>query len=92
MYLNLLDKSKLAIIILGSFIIFLTIIIIILLSKNVKFKKIYIKKLSPIDNIDTSKKIKYQNLEETNMMEKFDEEDEPKKKKKHKKEKTFLDE
>ena len=74
--------------ILGGFILFLTIIIIVLLSKNVKFKKKYLKsRLSPIDN--TINNVKYQDLEGTTIIKKEELVDSKKKKKK---EKTFLDE
>ena len=90
-YVDLIKKCKLAFVILGSFVILLTIIIIVLLSKNVKFKTNYLNnRLNPIDN-PRYKEIKYQDLEGTRVMKKID----PKKdnkKKKNKKEKTFLDE
>lgn len=87
-YVDLIQKCKLAFLILGIFIIFLTIIIIVLLSKNVKFKTNYLNsRLNPIDN-PKYKEIKYQDLEGTRVMNKVDE----KKNKKNKKEKTFLEE
>ena len=90
-YVDLIKKCKLAFLILGSFIIFLTIIIIILLSKNVKFKTKYLNsRLNPIDN-PRYKEIKYQDLEGTRVMNKIDIKND-KKKKKNKKEKTFLEE
>ena len=86
LYRNLIQKCKLAFIVLGGFILFLTIIIIILLSKNVKFKKMYLnKRFNKIDNPYFEKKVKYQDLEDTTSIEKYE-------KKKKKKEKTFLDE
>ena len=83
-YINLVKKCKLAFIILGSFIIILTIIIIVLLSKNVKFKNKYLsKKLNEIDSPKYNE-VKYQDLEATGIIET--------KKTKKGKEKTFLDE
>ncbi len=83
-YVNLVKKCKLAFIILGSFIIILTIIIIVLLSKNVKFKNKYLsKKLNEIDSPKYNE-VKYQDLEATGIIET--------KKTKKSKEKTFLDE
>ena len=68
-YIDLLKKVKLAFMILGGFILFLTIIIIVLLSKNVKFKKKYLKsRLSPIDN--TINNVKYQDLEGSTILKK----------------------
>lgn len=82
-YVRLISKIKLAFIILGSFILLLTIIIIILLSKNVKFKKMYLKKrLNSIDNPIRTDEVKYQDLEGTKALDI----------QKKKKEKTFLDE
>ena len=63
-YVNLIKKIKIAFIILGAFILFETIVIIFLLSKNIKFKKKYIKKrLSSIDNPIKRDEVKYQNLD-----------------------------
>ena len=92
-YEDLVNKCKLAFVILGGFIIFLTIVIIVLLSKNVKFKTTYIRnRLNPIDN-PTFSKVKYQDLEGTRVMKKIDEKNLKKQKKKSKrKEKTFLNE
>ena len=85
-YIELINKIKIAFIIIGSFILFLTIIIIILLSRNVKFKKKYLqRRLNPIDNPIRKKDIMYQDLESTSAIK-------IKKERKHKKEKTFLDE
>ena len=82
-YVKLISKIKLAFIILGGFILLLTIIIIILLSKNVKFKKMYLKKrLNSIDNPIRTDEVKYQDLEGTKALDI----------QKKKKEKTFLDE
>jgi len=65
-YINLVSKIKLAFIILGGFIIFLTIIILILLSKNAKFKKKYLeKRLNSIDNPIKTNEVMYQDLEGT---------------------------
>ncbi|MBP3635675.1 MAG: cadherin-like beta sandwich domain-containing protein [Bacilli bacterium] len=91
-YSNLIDRCKLVFIVLGSFIILLTIIIIVLLSKNVKFKTMYLnKRLNPIDNPNyNSKSIKYQDLEGTISMNKI--QNSEGKSKKKSKEKTFLDE
>lgn len=90
-YVDLIKKCKLAFVILGSFVILLTIIIIVLLSKNVKFKTNYLNnRLNPIDN-PRYKEIKYQDLEGTRVMKKIDTKKDNKKKK-NKKEKTFLDE
>ena len=84
-YIELIGKIKLAFIVLGSFILFLTIVIIVLLSRNVKFKKKYLqRRLNPIDNQIRQKKIMYQDLEGTKALN-------LKEKKKKKKEKTFLD-
>ena len=83
-YIDLISKIKLAFLILGGFILLLTIIIIVLLSKNVKFKKMYLKRrLNPIDNPIQSDEIKYQDLEGTKALDIN---------KHEKKEKTFLDE
>ncbi len=71
-YVDLIQKCKLAFLILGVFIILLTVIIIILLSKNVKFKTNYLNsRLNPIDN-PRYKEIKYQDLEGTKVMNKID--------------------
>ncbi len=86
-YVELIRRCKLAFIALGTFIILLTIIIIILLSKNVKFKKKYLNaRLNPIDNPKYNE-VKYQDLEGTTVIDKVDTN-----KKKNKKNKTFLDE
>ncbi|MBQ9023715.1 MAG: cadherin-like beta sandwich domain-containing protein [Bacilli bacterium] len=93
-YVELIQKIKYAFIILGSFILLLTLIIISLLSKNIKFKKKYIeKRLSKIDNPIYTDDIKYQDLEGTTTLkkvEKYKNKDKPTKKRKR--EKTFLDE
>lgn len=94
-YIRLMDKIKIAFIVLGSFVILLVIIIIILLSKNVKFKKAYLKKKfgNPIDSIDSP--VIYQDLEGTTKIDVEEIKDfdiKKKKKEKKKKEKTFLDE
>ena len=92
-YITLIQKIKIAFLILGGFIILLTIIIIVLLSKNVKFKKKYLqKRLSQIDN-PINEDVKYQDLEGTSTINKVEEfEDIYESSKKRKKEKTFLDE
>lgn len=89
---EIVEKCKLAFLILGGFIIFLTIVIIVLLSKNVKFKTKYLNsRLNPIDNPRyNSRDIQYQDLEGTRMMNKVDIDINKKQKKKSKK--TFLDE
>lgn len=85
-YQSLIEKIKLAFIILVGVIIFLIIVIIILLFKNNKFKMKYLQhKQSPID--DPNHKVKYQDLEGTKVMKQLELQN-----KKHKKEKTFLDE
>ena len=77
-YISLVDKCKIAFIILGSALLLLTIIIIILLSKNNKIKKKYIeRRLNKTDN-----PIKYQDIEDKNDVKLIEK----------KKEKTFLDE
>ena len=92
-YISLMDKIKIAFIALGGFILLLTIIIIILLSKNVKFKKKYLEMKfgNPIDSIDSP--VIYQDLEGTTAIDKEEIEEELKKtkKEKKKKEKTFID-
>ena len=98
LYINLVQKIKLVFIILGSVILIFTIIIIILLSKNVKFKKKYLNnRLNEIDDPNYNK-IRYEDIEENN--EDLEEELSKKelkklkkdKKRKEKSEKTFLDE
>ena len=97
-YISLMDKIKIAFIVLGGFVLLLTIIIIILLSKNVKFKKKYLdmKFGNPIDSIDSP--VVYQDLEGTTIIdteeveEELDKKSKKKKKEKKKKEKTFIDE
>ena len=92
LYKRLLEKLNLAFIIFGSAILFLIIVIIILLSKNAKFKSKYLKyRLNDIDN-PTSNEIKYQELEGTKTMTAIELNDKKDKKNKKKKEKTFLDE
>lgn len=87
-YVDLIKKCKLAFLTLGIFIILLTIVIVILLSKNVKFKKKYLNaRLNPIDNPKYNE-VKYQDLEGTRVMDKVDN----KKKKDNKNKKMFLDE
>ena len=97
LYVNLVQKLKLAFIILGSVILIFTIIIIILLSKNVKFKKKYLStRLNDIDEPNYNK-IKYEDIEENK--EELEEELSKKElkklkkeeKRKEKSEKTFLD-
>ena len=97
LYVNLVQKLKLAFIILGSVILIFTIIIIILLSKNVKFKKKYLStRLNDIDEPNYNK-IKYEDIEENK--EELEEELSKKElkklkkeeKKREKREKTFLD-
>lgn len=97
LYVNLIKKCKLAFIVLGSVILLFTIIIIIILSKNVKFKKQYLRnKLNEIDDPNYNK-IKYEDIEENNEdLEKEFSKKELKKlkkeeKRKEKREKTFLD-
>lgn len=99
LYVNLTQRCKYAFIILGGFILFLTIIILVLLSKNVKFKKMYLKrKLNEIDNPNYSK-IKYEDINDELPSDEDDEELSKKELKKRKKqekknkkrEKTFLD-
>lgn len=83
-YVDLIKKCKLAFLTLGLFIILLTIVIIILLSKNVKFKKKYLNaRLNPIDNPKYNE-VKYQDLEGTRVMDKVEQNKKSKK--------TFLDE
>jgi len=90
LYENLIHKLKIAFLILGGLILFLTIVIIILLSKNSKFKKMYLdRRLSKIDN-PAHNDIKYQELDGTKTMTAIELNSDKKKKKK--KEKTFLDE
>ena len=87
-YIDLIQKIKIAFLILGGFILFLVLMIIILLLNNVKFKKKYLqKRLSKIDNpiIEDNDEIKYHDLDETTQIDMPD-------KKSKKKEKTFLDE
>ena len=85
-YVELIQKCKLAFLILGGFILLLTIMIIILLSKNVKFKKMYLnKRFNKMENPYIEKKVKYQDLEGTTSIQKQE-------RRKKKKEKTFLDE
>ena len=101
-YIRLIEKIKIAFLILGGFIIFEILIIIILLSKNAKFKRKYIdKRLSKIDNPIKEDEIKYEDIEDTtsidDVVEQFDDIDdfddvELPSKKRRKKEKTFLDE
>ena len=101
-YIRLIEKIKIAFLILGGFIIFETLIIIILLSKNAKFKRKYIdKRLSKIDNPIKEDEIKYEDIDDTtsidDVVEQFDDIDdlddvELPSKKRRKKEKTFLDE
>ena len=82
-YINLISKVKIAFLVLGVFIIIQTIVIIVLLSKNVKFKQKYLEER--FDKIDTpyvKEDVKYQDLEGTSTIEKVEK----------KKEKTFLDE
>ena len=97
LYINLVQKLKLAFIILGSVILIFTIIIIILLSKNVKFKKKYLStRLNDIDEPNYNK-IKYEDIEENK--EELEEELSKKElkklkkeeKKREKRETTFLD-
>ena len=97
LYVNLIQKCKLAFIILGSMVLLFTIIIIVLLSKNVKFKKKYLKnRLNEIDDPNYNK-IRYEDIEENN--EELEEELSKKElkklkkeeKRKEKSEKTFLD-
>lgn len=97
LYINLVQKIKLVFIILGSMILVFTIIIIILLSKNVKFKKKYLNnRLNEIDDPNYNK-IRYEDIEENNEdLEKEFSKKELKKlkkeeKRKEKSEKTFLD-
>ena len=94
----LIQKCKLAFIILGSMVLLFTIIIIALLSKNVKFKKKYLKnRLNEIDDPNYNK-IRYEDIEENNeeLEEKLSKKELKKLKKeekrKEKSEKTFLDE
>lgn len=98
LYVNLIQKCKLAFIILGSMVLLFTIIIIALLSKNVKFKKKYLKnRLNEIDDPNYNK-IRYEDIEENNeeLEEKLSKKELKKLKKeekrKEKSEKTFLDE
>ena len=98
LYVNLIQKCKLAFIILGSMVLLFTIIIIVLLSKNVKFKKKYLKnRLNEIDDPNYNK-IRYEDIEENNeeLEEKLSKKELKKLKKeekrKEKSEKTFLDE
>lgn len=98
LYVNLIQKCKLAFIILGSMVLLFTIIIIVLLSKNVKFKKKYLKnRLNEIDDPNYNK-IRYEDIEENNeeLEEKLSKKKLKKlkkeKKRKEKSEKTFLDE
>ena len=101
-YIRLIEKIKIAFLILGGFIIFEILIIIILLSKNAKFKRKYIdKRLSKIDNPIKEDEIKYEDIDDTtsidDVVEQFDDIDdlddvELPSKKRRKKEKTFLDE
>ena len=98
LYVNLIQKCKLAFIILGSMILLFTIIIIVLLSKNVKFKKKYLKnRLNEIDDPNYNK-IRYEDIEENNeeLKEELSKKELKKLKKeekrKEKSEKTFLDE
>lgn len=95
LYVNLVQKCKLAFIILGSMILLFTIIIIVLLSKNVKFKKKYLKnRLNEIDDPNYNK-IRYEDIEENNEEELSKKELKKLKKeqkRKEKSEKTFLDE
>ena len=98
LYVNLVKKLKLAFIILGSMVLLFTIIIIVLLSKNVKFKKKYLKnRLNEIDDPNYNK-IRYEDIEENNeeLEEKLSKKELKKLKKeekrKEKSEKTFLDE
>ncbi len=83
-YTNLIDKCKIVFIILGGTLVIFTIIIIILLSKNVKFKKKYLSyRFNEIDNYEVDHNdVKYHDLEETRILN-----DEGKNNKK-----TFLDE
>ena len=97
LYVNLIQKCKLAFIILGSMVLLFTIIIIALLSKNVKFKKKYLKnRLNEIDDPNYNK-IRYEDIEENNeeLGEKLSKKELKKLKKeekrKEKSEKTFLD-
>ena len=98
LYVDLIQKCKLAFIILGSMVLLFTIIIIVLLSKNVKFKKKYLKnRLNEIDDPNYNK-IRYEDIEENNeeLEEKLSKKELKKLKKeekrKEKSEKTFLDE
>ena len=97
LYVNLVKKCKLAFIVLGLMIMLFTIIIIVLLSKNVKFKKKYLKNiLNEIDDPNYNK-IRYEDIEENK--EELEEELSKKElkklkkeeKRKEKNEKTFLD-
>lgn len=90
-YDDIVEKCKLAFLVIGVFIVFLIIIIISLLSKNVKFKTKYLNsRLNPIDNPKyNGRDIQYQDLEGTRMMNKIDIDN---KKQKKKNKKTFLDE
>ena len=97
LYVNLVKKCKLAFIVLGSMIMLFTIIIIVLLSKNVKFKKKYLKnRLNEIDDPNYNK-IRYEDIEENNeeLKEELSKKELKKLKKeekrKEKSEKTFLD-
>ena len=87
-YENLVSKLKLAFIVLGAVILFLLIVVLVLLSKNSKFKSKYLE-LKKIQTDTPSRKVKYQDLEGTTVMKSIELKEE---KKKHKKEKTFLDE
>ena len=98
LYVDIIQKCKLAFIILGSMVLLFTIIIIALLSKNVKFKKKYLKnRLNEIDDPNYNK-IRYEDIEENNeeLEEKLSKKELKKLKKeekrKEKSEKTFLDE
>ena len=98
LYVNLIQKCKLAFIILGSMVLLFTIIIIVLLSKNVKFKKKYLKnRLNEIDDPNYNK-IRYEDIEENNeeLQEELSKKELKKLKKeekrKEKSETTFLDE
>ena len=84
---NLVSKLKMAFIVLGAVIFFLLILVLVLLSKNSKFKSKYIA-LKQKEVNTPNRKVKYQDLEGTTVMKSIDLQE----KKKHKKEKTFLDE
>ena len=84
---NLVSKLKMAFIVLGAVIFFLLILVLVLLSKNSKFKSKYIA-LKQKEINTPNRKVKYQDLEGTTVMKSIDLQE----KKKHKKEKTFLDE